>query len=277
VVAAGRCDSRRALGHFEIERAADYTAVSGVVTDAVAPTMEPTLVERVGACQLLRRNNAFCDPPCGAGQFCSRDGRCLPYPKNVNVGTVSVHGLRQPLKMEPKGNNQYFDTTLPADAVDENAPIRLEASGGDGPPFAVEAPGIALLQLTAASNVIAAERDFVISWTSGRAPARVRVQVNVDQHGTTPVTVSCELPDSGQLMLEAALVSELLAFGVSGFPTLTVTRQAGGSTSLPAGCVGLDVISAARQALSIPGHTPCKRNADCPVGLGCDVASESCR
>jgi hypothetical protein len=134
-----------------------------------------------------------------------------------------------------------------------------------------------LLELTGASDVIQPARDFVISWTSGHAPARVRVQVNVDQHGTTPVTISCELPDLAQLTLEAALVSKLLAFGVSGFPTLTVTRQAVGSTSLPAGCIGLDVISVARQALSIPGHTPCKRNADCPVGLSCDVASESCR
>jgi hypothetical protein len=276
-MADGPCDPRRAIGLFEIERALDYTAVSGAVAGAVPPTMGRMEVARAGDCRLLRRDNAFCNPPCGAGTLCGREGQCLRYPDTISVGTVSIQGLKQPVRMEPKSQNQYFDTSLPPAAFDEGATIRLEASGGAGPAFAIQASGIALLELADEGNIIAADRDFPIRWTPGRVPARMRVEINVDQHGTTPATLICELADAGQLTLQASLVGQLLGFGVSGFPTLTVTRQAAGSTELASGCIGLELSSPVSRALSVQGHTPCKRDADCPVGMRCDLPAEACR
>lgn len=152
-MAGGPCDPQRAVGLFEIQRAADYTAVSGEVAAAVPPTRRRTVVAEDGACLVLRRDNAFCDPPCASEMVCVREGQCLPLPGNVNVGTVSVHGLAQPVR----------------------------------------------------------------------------------------------------------------------------TRQVAGSTQLPSGCVGLHVISKATRALTVLGHTPCKRDADCPAGSSCDLRAETCR
>ena len=101
--------------------------------------------------------------------------------------------------------------------------------------------------------------------------------INVDQHGSSPVTLTCELGDVGSLSIRSTLIDALLGFGISGFPRAIVTRRAPSSTDTAVGCVGLTNFSVASQALKVSGHTPCKRPADCPAGQTCDVPKETCR
>jgi len=69
--------------------------------------------------------------------------------------------------------------------------------------------------------------------------------------------------------VSAALVSKLLSLGVAGFPTVKVTRQAIGATTISAGRVELVVSSLVEQGVSIDGLNSCTDSVQCPQGQTC--------
>jgi len=87
--------------------------------------------------------------------------------------------------------------------------------------------------------------------------------LNIAQHGGTPGWIECDVPDNGQLELPQALTNQLLGFGFSGFPTLSVTRRTADSTTTSYGCVQFVVESTAVFDVDIPGLTSCSDNEDC--------------
>jgi hypothetical protein len=118
------------------------------------------------------------------------------------------------------------------------------------------------------------DQNLDVTWvppTSALGRSTVRVEMSVDQHGLTPVTLTCELPDTGSASIDTALVNQLMDLGVTGFPAATLIRHTVDSASLAEGCVQLVVGSEARPELSVDGYTPCDSPDDCPTGQTCDL------
>ena len=107
-------------------------------------------------------------------------------------------------------------------------------------------------------------------------PAVVRVDVNIDQHGNSPVVLQCDFPDTGSAVISAALVDALLTSGVSGYPNGRISRRTVDSAPVGDGCMEFIVASPRGPDVRVIGHTPCKSDTDCPEGETCNVAVETC-
>jgi hypothetical protein len=272
------CPPGQKVGDFRIDLAASFTAVSGSVAAGVVPVDVPELVAESGGCQLLRRRRLVCATPCGAGLTCGEDGRCLPYPANLDAGTVRVGGLLRPVTMRPEPTTRrYFATGLPHPGFTPGADIHLAASGAQLPPFALAGWGVPALALVDGPLALAPDQPFVLAWQPGPpGPARIELTLNIDQHALTPASLVCHGADSGRLEVPAALISQLLAAGASGYPQARLSRQSADAIALPPGCVELLVDSGVSKAVSVAGHTPCHADGDCPAGR-CDTAAQTCR
>jgi hypothetical protein len=274
----GPCPTERAAGLFAVEMGDRFTSVSGRVLASPAPRTPPEQVAELGGCRLLRAVNPFCDPACSGGQLCVSDGRCVDAPRGLGLGTVTVTGLKKDVAMEPRlPSNEYFDVTLPHPGYEPGATIELSTSGGETPAFRLQAVGVAPLTLVTRDLTLDADKDVDVTWTGAAGARQVQLRIDVDQHGSSPVAIECEFEDVGSAILDKTLIAKLLAFGVSGFPTGTVTRRADDSLEAGPGCVGLAVASAARAPLNVVGHIPCNVSQPCPEGKTCDLRRETCQ
>ena len=273
-----RCPLASKVGEFLVELGERFTAVSGSIAEAPVPVDVRELVAASGPCRLLRRRLLACDPACTAGMTCGEAGRCLRYPDNLDAGTVGVTGLRCQVEMRPDPvSRHYWDTTLPHPGYAPGASIRLRASGAALPPFSLAGWGVAPLVLDEGPIRLEPGQPLRVSWRPGQpGPARVQLDLDIDQHGVTPATLSCEAPDSGSFEVPADLIGMLLAAGASGYPRMRVSRQAADSADLPPGCVELIVSSAVERSLDVAGHTPCRNDLDCQTPRRCNVASQRC-
>lgn len=274
----GACPLADRVGGFLFDMEASYSAFSGAVSDGVVPV---TVLEQVGTegdCVLLRRNNPFCDPLCSPGETCDFTGECIPYPTNHDVGVVSVTGLFDEVMVEPiPPTYSYFDTSLSHPAFEPGAALELTATGGDYAAFELHGNGVAMVEPLGDQLVLSTDEAVDIEWTaSGTTNARLRLELNVDQHGLTPVSLVCDAEDDGSLEVSAQLVSDFLAFGVSGFPRAEYYLQTADSVTIEPGCVDLVVRSHATRQLSVSGHIPCDDPSDCPAGEHCNLAIQTC-
>jgi len=122
-----------------------------------------------------------------------------------------------------------------------------------------------------------AGQPLTVEWIPEPGPWKMLVSLNVDQHGNSPVTMFCEVDDTGSTVVGAALVDELLSYGISGFATADFRRSTVDSLQLgDVGCVQLSVESLKLGKLTVAGHTPCKTPLDCPEGYECNFAIETC-
>lgn len=275
----GACPPDNRVGGFTLAMEKDYTAFSGAVADGVVPI---TILEKVGeqdGCTLMRRNNPFCDPPCQPGTTCDFDGACIAYPTNHSVGALELTGLSEGNRtVEPvMPTFDYFLTDLTHPAFMPGAAIALAAAGGDYSAFTLRGEGVAMIEPAAAELVLRKDQPLTITWAPGDGAGRVRVELNIDQHGNTPVKLFCESDDTGTLTIPAALISQLIGFGISGFPSVQYYRQTVDSLDLPPGCVEFAVRSHVQTLLSVEGHIPCKKPGDCPDGQVCDILIETCK
>jgi hypothetical protein len=274
------CPLGTRVGAFEVGHYEFYAAVTGTVKDGIIPleVLQPVLDE--GDCRLLRKENPFCDPPCGGGEVCDHSGECLPHPKNVPVGEVSVTGLvEDPLVLEPNFANYYQQSAVPFPLFEPGAAIALSAEGeGQVPPLVFHGVGVPDLTLPEGVVTMVKGEDLAVQWdpAPGDGPWRIAFSLNVDQHGNSPVTLVCDTDDDGSHVVPAALVTEMLDFGVSGFATMDVVRRTVDAKPVPKGCVELLVVSTAPGQLSVSGHTPCNFDAQCPEGQVCQVEINTC-
>jgi hypothetical protein len=111
-----------------------------------------------------------------------------------------------------------------------------------------------------------------LSWTAPAEPEHTRVNVHFDisHHGGARGLIECDVADTGSLEIAAELVDGLVDLGVSGFPTLVLTRsaKAHGST-LQADPVVLTVSSSFDNLVVIPGLTSCTSDEHCEGGETC--------
>ena len=279
-------------GSFVVDVYPTYSIVAGSVAEGVVPNTILEQVDQQGDCRLLRRNNPFCDPGCNPDQVCDFDGVCKPYPLNQDVGTVTVGGLVEDAIMTPlEPGATYFDRDAPHPAVEPGNLVELRTWNTTfGDDIVLHGVGVSPLSLGADYTwIIFDNQPLHITWNGvgDSLQSRVELRLNIDQHGTTPVTMVCDLPDTGSADLPARLLHTLVNYGVTGFPSATVVRRTIDSTSMADGCVEFEVGSPAAcdgsppncPTIRVNGFVPCTGSGlpnDCPRGQTCNPVTFLC-
>jgi hypothetical protein len=245
----------------------------------VVPTAIPDVVADDGRCRLLERRNLACFPACVGMEACGESGTCIPFPRQVSVGEVNITGLTRATVMSPlMPGNSYLAPGATNPPYGVESPIVLSAAG-DGTIPAFQLFGIGSEPLEAAPTwLLTPGSDLVIEWPAPTADvaSTVLVELTIDQHGITPLSLSCELEDTGTATIPAATVDRLIASGVTGFPNGRITRRTADHIDLAIGCVDLVVGSPLAASVSVSGFTPCDEPTDCPEGQACNLALERC-
>lgn len=277
---AGACPMAADHGGFVVEVDLDYSIVDGAVLDAVVPTSVLTPVLAAGDCSLLRRENPFCDPVCESGFTCSLESECVPFPAEQDLGTVTVAGLAADVVMEPRDPGaRYFDTSLPHPAVQQGelVELRTEAAGTLGE-LVLHGVGPAPLEVLDEELVVIGGQSLELHWTPPAADARTHVELflNIDQHGATPMRVSCVFADTGTGTIDGTIIEGLVSGGVTGFPSARLRRQTVDHTTVGEQCLDFGVASPRFVEVRVDGFTPCDSPDDCPEGQTCNLALEIC-
>jgi hypothetical protein len=278
VALGGECALADRVGRFTLESNPETGAVDGYVRDGVVPTDVLTEVAADGDCRLLRRENPFCDPLCAPDEACSLDAECVPYPSNLDVGTIAIAGAVQRISMNPTATRTYFDASLPTPAVEPGALVELSSDGAEA--LDLRGVGGEPVVLGEATWNLAAGTGLEVTWSPPTIEVQrttVQLRVNVDQHGSTPQFLVCLFEDDGAGSVSASLLDSFLAAGVSGYPSGRLERFTADRQDVTGGCVDFVTRYAIlAEEVTVDGHTPCKGTADCPPGHPCDLATETC-
>lgn len=282
----GACEQSKLYGGFEVamEEERGYSAVSGDISDGVIPATILELVGEEGGCKLMHKKNPFCDPGCASDEACNHEGQCVRFPVELNLGTVTISGLANPVSMEPaQPGNNYFFTGLDHPGFAPQADITLMSTGGELNPITLKGRGLESIDVITTELEIKEGQDLPLSWTAPtvETEARVYVKINIDQHGNSPVNMTCDFEDTGSGLISGTLITQLINFGVSGFPTIdfyrrTVDKVEVSPAGLEAGCAEFRVFSHIGYTVNVANHTPCKKDSDCSEGERCDQATETC-
>src|SRR5690606_38456471 len=135
--------------------------------------------------------------------------------------------------------------------------------------FTVSAKGIPPLVLLNDSISLEDGKPVDLRWTPPAQPGNSRISVDVDisHHGGSRGMIECEGPDNGAMIIAGALVDQLKALGISGFPKMEISRQAVGVH--PEFEVELVLESRVTKYIGIPGLISCSDHLDCPDGQTC--------
>ncbi|MEY2929868.1 MAG: hypothetical protein RL033_617, partial [Pseudomonadota bacterium] len=224
----GGCEIERVVGRFSIEAQADFGVVQGTVAEGVVPNAVPRRVADGMGCQLLERRNLRCFPDCVGAETCGEVGSCIPYPRQLDVGTVGISGLNRAIALTPQQpGNVYFlpDADNPPYAAGSEIIVAAQGSAAHAP-FALFGVGSEPLA-GEQSWLLAAGQGLELSWPAASAAGAttISVELTLDQHGTSPWSLLCELPDTGSGTIPAALIDPLLGAGISGFPNGRIVRH----------------------------------------------------
>ena len=279
----GPCPPAIRFGGFKVEanEADGYTAIDGVVRDGVPPNVVPDDGGVDGDCRLLRARRLICEPTCEPGFTCDVGGLCVPMPVGQDMGPLVFRGLVEPVTLEAiQPGNTYFFTRLPHPGFVPGQVVHLTNTSGYLGPLALYGVGVPPIVSLADTWTLQAGEALTLGWQApvegGRA--RVLVEMNIDQHGLTPLTLVCDLPDTGQATLPVGATDALIAAGVTGFPSGRLTRRTADSFTDPGAtrCVDFFVTSVRAMTVSVAGHVPCTRDADCPPPEVCDLLIQQC-
>ena len=251
-----------------------YTSVFGKVHDGPVPAAVVwTVVEEANGCRLSTPRVPFCSVPCGGAAVCVDGGSCVSQPRAQDLGRVHVTGLGTgAFDMEPIAGNYQpsAGVALPYPPFREGGVVRVAAPGGALGAFSIESRGIAPLVFEQNPTLVSGQ-PLRLTWTAPGQPdlSRIEVKLDISHHGGARGTIECEVPDSGSLEIPASQVSQLLALGVAGFPTIVVTRAATGTAAVRAGVIALRVLSTVERAVEIEGLRSCTGDGECPAGKKC--------
>jgi hypothetical protein len=292
-VLTGACENGTRVGYVEISHTShDDALVYAEVNDSVLPTSELTLIEEKNGCKMMRKENPFCDPTCESGYTCNLDGKCVPYPERIDVGTIEITGTTAPYTMKPAGSKLpyywYGDAELPM--FEPGDPVKATIEGSTRlAGFELHGYGVEQVELPDGQEwdpkdpklrytwTLQADTPFEFTWIpSKEEEGDMYVTLAIDQHGQTPATLFCEVDDSGSLTVPASMINELISRGVSGFPAAYVYRRTMDHVETELGCVEMEVSVQHEPFLTVVGHTPCATNDDCPDGQSCDLPTQTC-
>lgn len=275
----GPCLQEERIGGFLVEVQELFSIVDGKVANGVDPNTVQEVVKTEGGCTLLRTEYPSCDPLCDPGFTCAKNLGCVPYPLQQDVGTVTIEGLEKLVVMEPKPpSNSYFDTQLPQPAFLPGVALHLTSTAGWAGELELFAVGSAPMEIVNPAWVVKDGEPLSFTWDPPPEGARtlVEVRVTLDQHGNTPVSLICDLPDTGAAQIPAPLIAELLSYGISGYPNARVSRRTVDSVSIPQGCIDFVAGAPRSPTVTVSGHYPCSKPDDCPPGLSCNLPIETC-
>lgn len=275
----GACPLAQRWGGFVVDLGPRYSAVTGALADGVVPITALRPGPASGDCALLLRENPRCEPACGADEVCDHDGSCLPYPRNQDLGRVTIRGLAAPVSMDPvPPGTTYFDSAVPHPAVAADALVQLEAPANPTGPLLLHGVGPEpLVSDTLAWTVGAGPLELRWAPPTGLARGRVEARLMIDQHGLSPYTLVCSFEDDGAGTIPEDLLTTLTSAGVSGFPSGTLRRLTADRAEVGAGCADLVVSATQLATVEVDGHTPCDSPDDCPPGQICNLALETCQ
>ena len=273
----GGCGYADHLGRFELAHwdgpDEGFATITGAVLDGVIPVTVLNEAGTEGGCTLWQKINPFCEEPCEPDEACNHDGECVPYPVPQDVGTVVIEGLSEPLSMAPDAFGNYWDTTLSYPVFEPGSRITATADGL----FALRGMGVEKIGLPDEDGwFLTPGDDMQVTWTTPDTPARVEITFNIDQHGTSPLTMICDLPDTGSAAIPASLLDQMVNNGVSGYPSSWIRRRTADAVAIPDGCADLLVYSHLAVDMAVDGFTPCNGDYDCPDGQHCDMERQTC-
>ena len=272
----GECPRAERVGGFEVLLEEAYSAIDGEVRSAALQTVIQTVHAEEGDCYLLRNENPFCDPPCSGGEACSASATCAAFPERVEVGTVTIAGLEVEVALEPAADKRYFHTDLPHPAIAPGSVIELSADGGEYSGFSLDGVGFGPLTGVSSPLLLAPETPLAITWEPEGGEARIAIAINIDQHGTSPSNLLCDVEDTGSYEVPAVVIDALLESGVSGYPSANLYRQTADSTQMDTGCVDFRVRARAEAQIEVEGHTACMNDTQCPPGETCNIPIQTC-
>jgi hypothetical protein len=212
-----------------------------------------------------------------SSETCGEGGKCIPYPHQMSVGSVTIDGLTKPVAMEPQQPGAvYFAPGQDNPPFSPDEQVRLRAAGaGKLEPFELFGRGSEPIT-EAPSWILEQGKPLALTWPAGAGGTTVSVELTIDQHGSSPLSLACTFPDSGSAEVPGALIEQLITSGVSGFPNGRFQRHTVDHVDQELGCIELSVGSALPAQVRVAGFTPCKSDKDCPSGTTCDVAQERC-
>jgi hypothetical protein len=231
------------------------------------------LKEEAEDCKLYTPMALLCQPACSGGALCVSTNMCMPYPPTQTVGSLTVKGLgSSELMVNPIANSYQLPagTKLPYPPCSAGSKIELAADGGEHAAFTLAAECVAPVEAPD-SVKIANGQPLALNWTAAKAgTTRIGVLLDISQHGISKGKIECDTTDDGSLSIPAKLVDALVELGISGFPTVVLTRTSA-SKAADGGPpnVKLNVSAPYRSAVEIPGLTSCTVDADCPDGRRC--------
>ncbi len=267
------CDAADRVGEFRVALEEEFTGVQGAVADGVVPGDVPDVVETIGDCRVLAPRVLFCDPPCAGGETCDEGGSCIAYPSSHDVGTVAIAGMEAAVEMTPRAPGNFYNHTgtLPYPGFAPGAGMEMTSTGGDYAPLSLLGWGIGAIVPTMDDVLVDTGSPASVAWNvpEDPGPARVRIEVDLNRHGASSRSVECDVPDTGSFEISASLIETLLDAGLSGFPSVILSRRTADSMDIEPGCVEFLVVSEIEIAVEIPGLTSCTKDGDCPDGETC--------
>lgn len=276
----GECPAETHWGNFVATSTEDYAYVSGAISDGIVPTTVLTHLLDSGDCTLWRRENPYCGEGCASGTTCDLTGECVPYPTTQDLGTVRLGGLGETLSLDPKSPGYTYSYTSFDDNPPWTAGALLTLSTEAVTYSAVTLHGVTPVSLapTSLDWLLTDGEGLEVAWDvpTGTPRTQVLVALTIDLHGLTPASVSCVFDDDGGGEIPADIVSELIGFGVTGFPIGKLTRRTADAAEVGEGCVDFVVSSSRTATLAISGYTPCTRDEDCPEEQECNEELERC-
>ncbi|MBK7192462.1 MAG: hypothetical protein IPH80_08290 [Myxococcales bacterium] len=225
------------VGYVNVIEGGAFLSVFAAVADGPERPL-PAAIAADGDCAVYRRPApALCQPACDG--VCEAPGVCRPWAQAVDVGTITVTGLKQPLAFV-RGGFGYEPTPAPgtADLFDAGDPIAITAPGAAIGGFDVALTGVADLTGTTQTLTLTDGQPAEVTWAAAGS-GRVQLALLVGWHGAPwEAMLLCETADDGALTIPGALVTAL-PHASSGLEshTSTITRFTRKSVLAPAGVI----------------------------------------
>ena len=233
----------------------------------------------MGGCKLMRKRFPFCDPSCQSNEACTFSGECIAFPVRQDLGDVCVAGLSESYVLTADSPGfHYFNTQISHPAFAGGERVELRSSGGRYGDIDLHGVGVSKMVASESQWNIVEDQDMSVSWATSNSNAHssVKLAINIDQHGSSPLLLECEFPDSGNATIPSALLKALLNSGISGFPVGKIERRSADSVAVEDGCIEFVVRSPQSVDVRVSGHTPCTGQGQCPSGQTCNIPMETC-
>jgi hypothetical protein len=253
-------------------QAAHATFVGKLFDKPKVPPIPFELEDEAGGCELLVPNIPFCDPRC-TGSVCTEDG-CMPDAVAQSAaGSVRVLGLGETRTISPIGSSPTYQiASLPYPPCAEGDAVRVQAEA-----FSIETSCVAALEVAGDPVRVRSGEPTALAWTppDDTGLSRIEVELDISHHGGQKGQIDCDVPDTGSFEIPESLVTRLVALGVAGYPTITLTRVARGVADA-APDVTLTASSHALRPVDL-GISSCSRDEDCPDAMTCDLVRLICQ